>query len=318
MVIAAVAIVGVALAVVWRFRGGPISATRPNVILISIDTLRPDHLGSYGYAAPTSPSIDRFRADAVLFSRAYSAAPATLMSHATLLTSLIPQHHGASYHGVAGLSDEALTLADVFKAEQYSTLAVVAGGQMDAAFGLDQGFDTYETEVTFPATIDRALRLLDSRSSDPFFLFLHTYDVHMPYRSTPEDIAAIDPGYQGALPELSIAQVEEINKGTRPLPPDYRQQLITSYDAGIRKMDRAFGRLLQELRNRNLYDDTLIVLVSDHGNNHAHKAKPFPLSERLRSIGYQGYVTVHQAFEGVMPVTEATRKSAEYLRPSIA
>src|SRR5688572_22623162 len=100
----------------WRSPGTPAvsapeaPAHKSNVILISIDTLRPDHLGCYGYPVATSPAIDRFRKDAILFRAAYASAPATLISHATMLTSMIPQHHGASYQQLRGVSTEAVTL----------------------------------------------------------------------------------------------------------------------------------------------------------------------------------------------------------------
>jgi arylsulfatase A-like enzyme len=125
-----------------------VSCRRPPqtpVLLVSIDTLRPDHLGAYGYGPPTSPNLDAFRRDAVLFSNAFSHAPSTLVAHASLLTSLLPPHHGAKISNDLALPLDVTTLAEVLRAQGYATASWNGGIQLDRAFGLDQGFDVYES-----------------------------------------------------------------------------------------------------------------------------------------------------------------------------
>ena len=116
-----------------------------NVILISIDSLRADHLGSYGYSRETSPHIDRFSQDALLFTRCMVQGTSTLISHASLFTSLIPIHHGASFSQQYGLSNDVQTLASLMKEMGYTTVSFNEGGQLSAKFGMDQGFDVYDS-----------------------------------------------------------------------------------------------------------------------------------------------------------------------------
>ncbi|HEV7518989.1 MAG TPA: sulfatase-like hydrolase/transferase, partial [Thermoanaerobaculia bacterium] len=190
---------------------------RPNVILVSIDTLRADHLGSYGYRLPTTPCLDRFRADAVLFAEAVAQASSTLPSHASIFTSMIPQHHGASHTWNLPLADAAVTLTEVLQAEGYRTLAVVGGGQLQPVYGLGQGFDVYDDlgeESPFGAVVRRGLDRLAGGGQEPFFLFLHSYEVHHPYTPAPGRLAALDSGYSGSLPkDISIALLTDINEG---------------------------------------------------------------------------------------------------------
>lgn len=241
----------------------------PNVILISIDTLRPDHLGAYGYRRPTSPAVDRFRQDAVLFREAIAHAPSTLPSHASIFTSLVPQHHGASHTRLLPLARQATTIQEVLRKQGYRTLAVASGGQLLPTFGLDQGFDTYRTiaeDGTFSDVVSEGLRLLDRRSDKPFFLFLHTYEVHHPYTPKPRRMAEFDRGYKGKLPdEISVELLTEIYEGRRKIGPADLQHIINAYDAEIASVDRSFGRLVDALKARGLYDNSVIVFTSDHG-----------------------------------------------------
>jgi arylsulfatase A-like enzyme len=123
----------------------PRGPQRRGAILISIDTLRPDHLGCYGYHHDTSPAIDAFAADAVLFTQAIAHAPSTLPSHASILSSLLPSHHGAFFSSRTPLSDEILTVTEVFRNAGFRTASFNGGGQIDASFGLAQGFGYYNS-----------------------------------------------------------------------------------------------------------------------------------------------------------------------------
>jgi arylsulfatase A-like enzyme len=241
---------------------------RPNVILISIDTLRADHLGCYGYDPPTSPAIDRFRGDAVLFREAIAHAPSTLPSHASIFTSLVPQHHGAVVTEARPLPKAAVTLTEVLRDSGYATRAVVSGAQLARPYGLAQGFGTYrevDFDSPFKKVVAEGLKLAD-RTREPFFLFLHTYEVHHPYTPEAERLARFDQGYTGDLPDhMPIRLLSEISMEKRRIGPEDLKHIVATYDAEISSVDDAFAELVAGLERRGLYDDSLIVLTSDHG-----------------------------------------------------
>ncbi len=239
-----------------------------NVILVSIDTLRPDHLGCYGYEVPTSPSVDRFCDDAVVFRQAIAQAPSTLHSHASMLSSLLPHHHQATWGGKTRLPEKALTLAEILQSAGYATAAFAGGGQMDRVFGLDQGFDVYDQpgQEHFLGTAQRGIEWLDGVSDRPFFLFLHSYEVHHPYTPDAEHLALLEGGYDGELPnEISIDLLREINRQELEIDAQDLAHIERTYDAEIRSMDDGFGFLIAALQERGLYESTLIVFTSDHG-----------------------------------------------------
>jgi len=264
-------------------RAGQASAP-PAVVLVSIDTLRPDHLGCYGYAKPTSPEIDRFRRQAVLLRCAIAQAPSTLASHASMLTSLPPQHHGASVERLSALRPGVVTLTELLRRAGFATASFNGGGQLDRSWGLDRGFSTYVSATdgstadvgddTLDQEVARALDWLDHAGRRPFFLFLHTYEVHHPYTPSPERLRQMETGYTGSLPpHISIALLEKINSGQRRLAPGDLAHVEAAYDAEIASADAAFGRLLQSLRSRGLYESTLVVLTSDHGEAFGERGK---------------------------------------------
>ena len=239
-------------------------------ILISIDTLRADGLGCYGHPLPTSPHIDRLRENAILFPTAIANGASTLISHASIFTSLAPPQHGASMRRRRALAPEALTLAEVLREQGLATASFNGGAQLDAAFGVAQGFDLYEIgdgpDDPFDVVVDRAVRWLADHGERRFFLFLHTYEVHHPYRPSAEDLAALGLAYEGDLPSsIPLDLLREINSGQRPLAPGDLEFIRRAYDAQIRSVDRALGRLVDELQARALYDRVLLVLTSDHG-----------------------------------------------------
>lgn len=241
---------------------------RDNLVLISIDTLRPDHLGCYGHPVPTSPNIDRLCDDSVVFDQAIAHAPSTLHSHASILTSLLPHHHQATWGGKTRLPDSAVTLAETLRAAGYSTAAFTGGGQMDRVFGLDQGFDSYiqPGEERFMGTVRRALDWLQQNPARPFFLFLHTYEVHHPYEPSAEHLDEVGSDYAGDLPDhISIDLLREINQKKAAIDEADLEHIKRTYDAEIRSMDEALGVLVETLRQQDLYDSTMIVLTSDHG-----------------------------------------------------
>lgn len=248
---------------------------RPNVLLISIDTLRADHLGCYGYAVKTSPNLDAFAAGrAALFETSVAAAPSTEPSHAAILTSLLPSHHGAFFSRKAALAERCTTLAELLRREGYRTMSVNDGGQMDAALGFAQGFDDYVTLpgraqlAKFWKTVSAALRWIDDHEDDdaPWFAFLHTYEPHHPYNPGAAFYEAIGHSYSGPLPTVvDKPLLMKINSGALAVTDADRQHVVAAYDGDIRSMDAAFGELVSGLEARGLLDDTVVIVTSDHG-----------------------------------------------------
>lgn len=244
---------------------------RHNILLLSIDTLRADHLGAYGYPRPTSPELDALAAQGVLFERPSAQAPSTLLSHTAIFTSQIPQHHGASHVRYLPLADSAVTLAETLAAQGYETASYNSGGQLASIFGLGQGFEIYEKGPDpFHWAVDRSRAFFEARRARreerPFFLFLHTYEVHHPYTPSPVDLELFAGPYSGSLPQsISIELLDDLNHGRRQLAPGDLEFIVAAYDAEIRSVDRGFGRLVEMLRRMDLLDDTLLVVTSDHG-----------------------------------------------------
>ncbi|MGD8896083.1 MAG: sulfatase [Acidobacteriota bacterium] len=250
-------------------------APAENVILVSIDTLRADRLGCYGRVPSFTPNIDAFREDAVLFELTIAQAPSTLSSHASLFTSLLPQHHGASIERRRSLAADHLTVAEVLRAEGFKTAAFHGGGQLDAVFGVGQGFDVWETpghrpgeafKDEFQPTVAAALSWLEQVGQDPFLLFVHTYENHHPYTPSPENLAAVEADYEGPLPsEISIELLNAINTKRSTITPEDLRHIESTYEAEIRSVDAAFGALVEGLRRLDLYERSLVIFTSDHG-----------------------------------------------------
>jgi len=265
-------------AVAWAVHGSPGLWVRgeggppPDVILISIDTLRADHLGCYGYRQPTTPNLDRFRADSVLFTSEYAQAPATLPSHASLLTSLLPQHHNANHGWQQPLPAACLTLTQVLRQGGYRTASFNDGGQLDAQFGLNHGFQIYRSlwGDSFGPIVDSAVGYMEGLAglgAQPLFLFLHTYQVHHPYTPTAANLARMEAPYTGRLPhaETTMDELTAINDGRLAIDGRDLRHIVATYDGEIRDMDDAFGRLVAYLKKSGRYERTLIVFTSDHG-----------------------------------------------------
>ena len=245
----------------------------PNVVIIVMDTMRADHLGCYGYARPTSPNIDAFAAEVDFFARAYATAPWTMPSHASLFTGQMPFEHGAhTYKDKKGsvieppLRHELVTLAEVYRQQGYQTGAFVANdGFLHPHFQFDQGFDTYHVERVYADQLfDRVLTWLRPRVIRPVFLWINTIDTHRVYNTTPRPGFLEQPAVQDEG-ELLDQLIEATLPGLQPAPPALRQQVVDQYDTAVANLDEQVGRFLQELKALGIYDDTIIVLTSDHG-----------------------------------------------------
>ncbi|MEE8523797.1 MAG: sulfatase, partial [Thermoanaerobaculia bacterium] len=257
----------------------------PNVILISIDTLRSDRLGCYGYPRPTSPAIDAMAAAGALFKNAFAQSNWTLPSHYSMLTSLYPSAHGVNpdrwqFAGVRGShetfrirgSGREQTLAERLRAMGLFTAAITEGGWVDAKFGFDQGFASYvaHSDDRLAETTQRmTLAWLRAHRGIPFFLFVHTYQTHQPYHQPPPyDTMFVDRGHLGyALPgvRLSMQTLDRFKDGTFPPTAGDREAFSGLYDGEVRYVDAFVEALLAALEETGLDRRTVLLLTSDHG-----------------------------------------------------
>ncbi len=263
LAVGAVAVTGFALQRAWLRRcDHPGLYRHANVILLSVDTLRPDHLGCYGYGRATSPNIDAFRKNSILFTTAISQAPSTLPSHASIMTSLIPPHHGACFSMKRGLADKRITLAEVLRTRGYRTVSYNGGAQLAPQYGMDQGFEIYDEVDTFPEILERSAEWIRAHRRERFFMFLHTIDTHAPYAPPPECMARFETN--GAGP-LSVKPQEHTGQNREELSETAKAHMIAAYDAEIYCMDQTFGKLLRFIEEQGLADNTIFVLTADHG-----------------------------------------------------
>jgi arylsulfatase A-like enzyme len=254
-------------------RGASAAPGRKNVILISLDAVRADHVGSYGYGRDTTPALDGMAKDGALFLNTISQAPYTLASHMTMLTGLYPTTHRV-FHFSDSLDPSLATLADELRDSGLMTAGFTGGGLMDARYGYARGFDEYHDHIIaqeVPDTVGpltrSVTRWLERNKDLNFFLFLHTYQAHSPYHSpTPygEMFLDKDAGWKSRSIEQFIG-AGYVHK-YRPLSDAERRNVISLYDGDIRFLDEGLTRpLLEELKKRGLYEQTMIIITSDHG-----------------------------------------------------
>jgi arylsulfatase A-like enzyme len=240
-----------------------------NVILISIDTLRADRLGAYGYKKETSPNIDTFAADSILFESSIAQAPSTLPSHASIFTGLFPVNHGAFAALQTPIPTKTPTIPEIMRDAGFRTISFNGGGLVGAVYGFGRGFEHYVTERDndrFRYKVDAATDWLDDNGDDKFFMFLHTYEVHDPYAPDPEYLALFETDYAGSISNnIDSKEIGKINSDSFDLSAADIEHVNNAYDAEIRSMDDAFGRLIAYLKDNNLYDNTVIIFTSDHG-----------------------------------------------------
>ncbi|MDI6699522.1 MAG: sulfatase-like hydrolase/transferase [Candidatus Saccharicenans sp.] len=259
LMVLAVLVVGLWLA--FRFFFQPVSSLagfwkkqgveKPNVLLITLDTTRADHLPLYGYNGVQTPHLNELGQRGAVFEQCATASPLTLPAHCSILTGYYPPYHGVRVNGNNALSEAQTTAAEIFAAAGYKTAAFIAAFVLDGRWGLKQGFDYYDDQfdlkkykqldlgtVQRPGNevVDSALRWLEENRGQPFFAWVHLYDPHLPYEP----------------PEPYLSQY-------RYYPP------VSLYDGEIAFMDEQIGRLYFWLKSRELDQKTVIVLVGDHG-----------------------------------------------------
>ncbi len=272
----------------------PVERTRPNVILISIDSLRADHVGAYGYAKPTTPALDTFIASGAMFADSYATSPWTLPSHASMFTGLYPDAHMASRND-SRMDDAVHTAAEAFLAAGYDTQGIVCAPFLRQAYNIHQGFNGYDEEIartkrpnirqikTSESINKKALRYLKKRAANPqpFFLFLHYWDVHYDYNPPAKYVALFDPDYDGDIDGANISKRKDLIPGM-----DERdlEHIIALYDGEIRYTDDYLGKLLAYLDESGLARDTAVIITSDHGEEfleHGSTGHTFTCFEEL-------------------------------------
>ena len=244
----------------------------PNIILISLDTLRADHLSCYGYGKDTSPRLDAFAAGATRYTACRATAPWTVPTHASLFTGLHPFEHGAHSFDITVLADNvhplddaAPTLAQVLAGGGYRTGAIVANQvYLAPEFGLDRGFDDYElSRVRAPELSARAATWIDA-GDGPFFLFLNYLDTHRPY-----NIAGSDGSEDSAPSEHPSVLLDQLHEQVmvegRAPEAELLAQVIEQYDRSISNLDAGLGQLFTSLADRGLLANSWIIVTSDHG-----------------------------------------------------
>lgn len=253
-------------------RGETATPPRPNVLLVSLDALRADHLSSYGYGRHTSPFLDRLAAEGVRFSHAFANTHGTPPSHTTLFTSLYQETHRVSFRrrGEKKRNDVVPAalhlLPELLQEAGYSTLAVTGAGYVSKPFGFDQGFDDFKAG---DLDIGDAAELLFGKIREavhwgkPVFAFFHTYEVHSPYEP-PQSYRKLF-GTQSS----SFAPTSENLVSFQDRAGDLEEEdvlfLEESYDAEIRYADDQLERLFRRLEELGFLDHALVVILSDHG-----------------------------------------------------
>ena len=272
--------------------GGSLRSSRPNVLLVTLDTVRADHCSVYGYGRDTTPNLQRLAARSVIFESAYAPMATTGPSHATMFTSLYPRTHGFLKNGYV-LDEGFVTLGEMFHGMTYQTAAVVGSYAVSSKFGFSQGFDHFDDEFgsggyrSFKQTweghtvdglfdrdgsqvTDRAVRWLSDEwnPSNPFFLWAHYFDAHAPY--------APAPGFR------DVFHSDRDN-------PESLASIESAYDEEILEVDHAIGRLFDFLDASDLVNSTVVVVIGDHGEGlmqHGHLEHGLQLYEEAVRIPF--------------------------------
>jgi arylsulfatase A-like enzyme len=257
---------------------------RPNIILMSVDTLRADHLSCYGYDKNTSPNIDAYSQEFVLFKNAVSAAPVTAPAHMSLFTGLTPIIHrvmnwqedkSENYR----LDDKFATIAEILKNNGYLTVGFHGGGNVSGGLGFDKGFDLYSNKHVKWRTADKNPESLNpirswikksKEEQKPFFLFLHHYVCHDPYliESQKFNHHFLVKKVKGLPLRNSKSKTytretfwENVDLGKK----EHKEHIMALYDGCIYYSDYLFGEVMKILKEENSYDNSIVILLSDHG-----------------------------------------------------
>lgn len=251
----------------WSWPRGP----RWNLLLISIDTLRADHLSVYGYERPTSPAIDQLARRGHVFRRAYSTCPMTLPSHTSMLTGMHPAQLGVT-DNFQKVPQEAVTLAEVLKNAGYATGGFVSANPLFTHTQIQKGFEVYDahTRIAGP-TVQQAINWMDVHKNAPHFAFVHLFDPHSVYHAPSRFRQAF------RAPQRPMPPDDAFIVDLDAMTPQLVSEATAAYDAEISYADSEVGRLLKYLERSGLAERTLVAVVSDHGET---------LGELLDRFGY--------------------------------
>jgi arylsulfatase A-like enzyme len=250
-----------------------------NVVVISVDTLRADHVGALGYPKPTTPEIDALAERGVLFENAISQSSWTRPAHMSIFTGLHPREHGfVALADSRRLDDSIPTLASVLRENGYNTAAFTGGVNMAATYGFDRGFDLYRTNGKyFRDNLEDTRYWLDHERKGKFFLFVHGYDPHTPYLTDPVDRQAL------ALPPLPPTEpFGAVCRGEGPV--SRIEPFVREYDGAVHRADRYVGKIVRELGQRGLLDRTIVVVLSDHGEEFLEHGRCFHIATLYREV----------------------------------
>jgi arylsulfatase A-like enzyme len=238
----------------------------PNILLIVADALRADYLGCYGYSKPTSPNIDKFAAESLVFEKALSNSSWTKPSIGSVFTSLYPHEHGAVTWS-SNLSDKCLTLAELLRNNNYSTFAIQTNPSITKKHNFNQGFQDYQEMIMEKGGMvtSKFNAWVKKKSKAPFFAYLHYMDTHVPYNAPKEfsrifglDVKSIF--MPGGFRTADVRLLNEIG-----LSAENKQDLVSLYDGAIKYFDLNFGWIIDNLKKCGILDKTIIILTADHG-----------------------------------------------------
>ncbi len=253
-----------------------------NIVIVVIDSLRPDHLGCYGYYKNTSPNLDKLASQSMVFDAAFAPGIPTMPSFTTLLSGLHPYRHGITAHASEQRVDpRVVMLPQVAKANGMTTIGIDNLAVQSSGRGswFVRGYDYYSGFLFKPFSaqcaelVDRAITFIDDMKDDPFFMFMHLWDPHTPY-GPPRPYDTMH--YKSTFPEASRQKMVEV----KLLAPEYYEAfladmklahaddydyVVAQYDGEISYADAQIGRLLERLEEQDLMDDTIVIAMSDHG-----------------------------------------------------
>ncbi len=250
--------------------GTPKVQGRPDIFIFLIDACRPDHLGLYGYMRPTSPNLDRFAGEAVVFENAYANASFTRSSVATLFTGLYPESHKVRIL-MNKLSERLLTIPVYLKAKGYRTSLFTATGNVSENMGFARGVDDYFPHIgewrrgderTLPSNFEGWLS-----HEGPLFSYVHFMEPHLPVVPPPPFLDMFSAPEDRAFVHGVLGEFQKKINADLPFGPDEVRAVVDNYDAAIGYIDGELGKLMTSLKARGSYDESLIIVLSDHGES---------------------------------------------------
>ena len=257
-------------------------SSKPHLVLISIDCLRADHVSAYGYEHLTTPNIDTVASEGTVFENVFATASWTLPTHMSMLTGLLPSFHGATKW--EKLASSVPYLPELLAEAGYRTSGVVSWVYLSQAYGFERGFHSYSVldEPEASDIVNAAIEELQRGEGQSQFLFVHLYDPHWPYLPPRELLEKFGPRPKDISDLMERTQGQEAPKNASEV-----EDIIRLYDSEIAFADRELGRFFQALKDNGMYDDTLVIITSDHGEafyEHGHWQHSQTLYDELTRV----------------------------------